>query len=153
MPINYAARVKTLRFLLGLTQEQFAKLFGVRRVEITRWEARDRNPNKGAKRLIDHFISDVKAAREFARDVLSQKPLPGEYKRFCRGLYSTDNCLVGIDGPHWHLQLPLKRDWKATGLIIPKGTVVEVIANDLDGKTPITISLLIINESPEIGLV
>ncbi|MBI3926907.1 MAG: helix-turn-helix transcriptional regulator [Armatimonadetes bacterium] len=48
---NPAAWVRHVRGQLGLTQEEFAGVLGVRRETVTRWENRERSPKRYVARI------------------------------------------------------------------------------------------------------
>jgi len=57
--VNIADRFRETREILGMTQTHFAKLMGVDRISIYRWEKGLRYPNGSAIRLLENLRSNL----------------------------------------------------------------------------------------------
>ena len=61
-------QIASLRGLLGLSQIQFAQLFGVHFMTVSKWERGLVAPSPYQSALMDQFAKTAEAKRELARD-------------------------------------------------------------------------------------
>lgn len=71
-PSAYSARdVRALRASLHVSQAIFARLLGVSRILVQKWEAGDNNPSPMARRLMDSIKSNPPAWLSAARQAVA----------------------------------------------------------------------------------
>jgi transcriptional regulator with XRE-family HTH domain len=56
------SEIRNLRKSLGLSQRQFAKLIGVKRLTIARWEAGNMKPKKEHFEILEKLANDIKVS-------------------------------------------------------------------------------------------